>query len=66
MYTYTLKEETAICFGGMARLLSGGRRRHCWKSGEIIEMLRQGIKRLDNNRLKSILFQKNYFERELN
>ena len=32
----------------------------------ISEMLWQGIKRLDNNRLKSILFQKNYFEREFN
>ena len=32
-----------------------------------LDWFRQGIKRLDdNNRLKSILFQKNYFERELN
>ena len=44
----------------------GGHGATAGKVETISEMLWQGIKRLDNNRLKSILFQKKYSEREFN
>ena len=57
-----LDHWTTILDSAIAGILKNkGRAAEAW-----LDWLRQGNKRLDNNRLKSKLFQNIYFERELN